>query len=274
MEDIEAAYGEFIEGQQHASLDFGVFIEWYNTRLKEMRTRERQLVLKENAQKRERERRRARRGKIKPKPHKMTRRSHVNDILSNEQPEHIPAQMRSFIGGVHGLSKCCTCGSIKETKYFSVTSTRTAPYAGVSASCIRCSAMAGYDANPLKWFSNYITNEARQRAKNSKIPFNITSEWVMEKFNENHGKCVLCSREMTLFKKDSRGRERSEHSNFMVNPSNMSLDQRVPGAGYTMENVQLVNLHCNLAKMDLSQEAFLEMCRGVVRTHGRGSVPR
>lgn len=266
--------------KKHTSVDFSDVMVWYKEQLGELRDeamilekkrkkaiRARQLHQKRIRMEKE-ERRRKRKEELK-RNHPMVRRSHVNQVIeSHGVPEHVSSALRFHMSTVHGVSKCATCGLVKETKYFSYSHTKFGDLKNVSPSCIRCTAMAGYDEDPILWFAKYAVSEAKNRAESNGIPFDLDHDWVSERFKALDGCCELCDRKMTVFKKDYRDKKGQSGISFMKHPMNMSLDQRVPSLGYTKQNVQLVNLQCNLAKLDLSQEKFLEMCRGVVMKHG------
>lgn len=270
--------------KKHTSVDFSDILVWYRKQCKELRDEAMKLEKKRKKairaremhqkmirrdQKLARQERRERREKILNRSHPMVRRSQVSQVMESDGvPEHVHSALRFHMSTVHGVSKCATCGTVKETKYFSYNHTKFGNLQNVSPSCIRCTAMAGYDKDPVMWFCKYAVSEAKTRAENNGIPFDLDKDWVYERFNKLKGCCELCDREMTVFKKDYREKKVSGSISFMNYPMNMSLDQRVPSLGYTKENVQLVNLQCNLAKLDLSQESFLEMCRGVVAKHG------
>lgn len=250
-----------------SSIDFSDISKWYHERVGELRAEamllRSQRVQNERNIARAKKRRRAKRKRDKGKrvheykPHAMIRRSHTTEALEGE-PVRLNNTIRFHISNNYGVSRCGRCGEVKEAKYFSLTDSRHGSV--VAPNCIRCQLMQGYDADPLKWFARYVVSEAKSRSAGK--PFDLDAEWVCDRFTDLAGCCELCGRDMTVIKQDYReGRE--GHRSFMRNPTNLSLDQRVPGAGYTKENVQLVNLQCNLAKLDLPQSEFLEMCRAV-----------
>lgn len=266
--------------KKHKRLDFSDVMVWYREQLGGLRDeamileRKRKKAIRarklhqQRIRKEKEEGRRKRKDALR-KGHHMVRRSQVSRVIeSHGIPEHVGSAIRFHMSTVHGVSKCATCGMVKETKYFSYSHTKFGDLKNVSPSCIRCTAMTGYDKDPILWFSKYAVSEAKSRAESNGIPFDIDHVWVSERFKALEGRCELCDREMTVFKKDYRDKKGQAGVSFMKHPMNMSLDQRVPSLGYTKENVQLVNLQCNLAKLDLSQEKFLEMCRGVVQKHG------
>lgn len=267
--------------KKHSSLDFSEVLLWYRDRVDSLkdeamlleRKRKHAVRARSLHQARIKKERKTKRKAILGKKHHMVRRSHVQSVIDSDGvPEHVSSAIRYHLSSVHGVSKCKTCGQVKETKYFSYCSAKYGQNRSVSPACIRCTAMSGYDKDPVVWFCRYSVSEARQRAESSGIPFDIDADWVTERYKSLGGCCELCKRHMSVFKKDYREKKEAGKISFMNYPMNLSLDQRVPGKGYTRDNVQLVNLQCNLAKLDLSQENFLEMCRHVVATHGAHGI--
>ncbi len=47
-----------------------------------------------------------------------------------------------------------------------------------------------------------------------------------------------------------------------------SVDRIDPKKGYTKDNIQIVSLWYNIAKLSWEEELFIEMCRKVVQKHG------
>lgn len=258
--------------KKRTSIDFSELNKWYNDSLRVLKEDAMLLTKKRKKADIARRRHRAiiRRERIQQRillrrPHEMVRRSQVAELKNSDGlPEAVSSAVRFHMSTVHGVSKCESCGKIKKTNFFSLGSTKLSGFRSISKNCIRCTAMAGYDADPLVWFCKYIVNESRSRALANGNVFTVDWKWVHDRFNAIEGKCELCDRSMTTFKRDYRGDARNNKS-FMSNPLNLSLDQRVPGGGYTSENLQLVNLQCNLAKLDTQQEEFVSMCMAVSR---------
>ena len=84
-----------------------------------------------------------------------------------------------------------------------------------------------------------------KRRTRRKIPHNIDDEdWIAEKEKLTH--CEVTGIEFTL---DTRG------------PFQRSLDQRIPGMGYTKENTDVVVLIYNYAKNDFEPDDVLLFCK-------------
>lgn len=230
-----------------ATIDFDGVDAWFRAEVQRLRAEARALGKR---------RRRRRRRPPAPPPHAMLRRSQVRGAL--ERPGPLDQAVRFLLASEHGISRCSACGETKDEKCFPLRQNR-APFTTVGARCIACLRMPGYKEDPLGWFANHLVSEARSRAEAIGVAHDIDAEWVRARFERLGGACELCGRPMTLLRAEARAGERR----FLRHPANLSLDQRVPKGGYTRENVQLVNVQCNLAKLDLSQQEFLEMCRSV-----------
>lgn len=119
-----------------------------------------------------------------------------------------------------------------------------------------------YDADPVGFMGHRLITEARKRCMQKEVEINIDVHWVRNCFEHQKGLCALCGQKMTLH--DPRLQINPEpRLTFMRFPSNLSIDQREPSRGYTNENAQLVHLRCNIAKLDMTQEEFISMCRSV-----------
>lgn len=247
--------------QNSASLDFSASTSWYIQQVRALRheamilERKRKHAVRARARHLALVNKRAReRARIK---HPMLRRSQVAHAMEQHGAE-VSSAVRQHMAHWHGLGKCESCGRIKAVRFFSLVS------GSISRNCIRCSAMAGYSKDPTLWFCKYLVCESRSRAQQAQNVFTIDSEWVLARFQSLQGKCELCDRPMTTFKRDYRA-PKSERNRFVQHPTNLSLDQRTPMGGYTPENVQLVHLQCNLAKLDTPQDEFVEMCRAIAK---------
>ena len=92
--------------------------------------------------------------------------------------------------------------------------------------------------------------DAAQRIRKHKLPDTLLSESdLLSKWAPQGGKCAIS------------GLPLSTETN---SPWIISLDQILPGAGYSCDNVQLVAWAANRAKGGLSSEDFLVLCKAVV----------
>jgi len=93
---------------------------------------------------------------------------------------------------------------------------------------------------------------AKTRAKKANIPIDISKDWIVQQFEAQRGKCALTGRDFQM-EYESGGRR----------PDALSLDQMVPGAGYTKKNTQLVVWSVNEMKKRMSLDEFLQLCLDV-----------
>lgn len=89
---------------------------------------------------------------------------------------------------------------------------------------------------------------AKLRAKYKELPFTITREWFDEKID--NGKCEVTGLDFVLEQN---------------NPLSPSIDQRVPGLGYTPENTQVVVRIYNTAKNEWSHRDVLVLAEALMR---------
>lgn len=105
-----------------------------------------------------------------------------------------------------------------------------------------------------------LVGSARNRAKNKKIPFSISREWVMDKWTQQDGKCLMTGIKFSL--------ERSKTHTRIYHPFAPSLDRIDCRKGYTMENTRLVIVAINLALNQFGEKVFRTVCEQYLRrTH-------
>lgn len=100
---------------------------------------------------------------------------------------------------------------------------------------------------PQQFCARTLVNRARTRAKQFGIPFDLTTEWVLERLE------APCPRTGRSFDWENVG-----------SPWRPSLDQRRAGAGYTMENTQVVVWIYNAAKQDWRHEDVVALAVAVL----------
>lgn len=110
--------------------------------------------------------------------------------------------------------------------------------------------------HPMRAKTNDLFRAAKWRAKRDKIPFTITLEWVREKLNAL--RCEVTGVHLRLSMHHGRG---------PAGAYSPSLDQILPGKGYTPGNTRLVAWGYNALK-GRSQDAeaiqfIYEAARGI-----------
>lgn len=96
---------------------------------------------------------------------------------------------------------------------------------------------------------------ARDRASNKGIPFTITKEDLLELWEQQNGLCNISKIPMTY-----------ELDNGRVF-TNVSVDQKNPGQGYTKENVQLVCSAVNQLKSNWDMYTVIYICKQIVTNY-------
>lgn len=99
--------------------------------------------------------------------------------------------------------------------------------------------------NSLEFRIRQILRGAATRAKKRGIPFDLTVADIMARVEK--GVCEATGVSLDLGEGEAYDPR---------NPFTPSLDQKVPGAGYTKDNVQVVALCWNLMKADFDHGAF------------------
>jgi hypothetical protein len=100
-----------------------------------------------------------------------------------------------------------------------------------------------------------LTSMAKHRAKQSGVPFDIDSEYMMTLWNDNDGKCAITKIPLDLDKSD-KGK---------VNPYAPSFDRIIPELGYVKGNVRIVCYQLNIALSEFGLAQFDELVNLYVR---------
>jgi hypothetical protein len=103
---------------------------------------------------------------------------------------------------------------------------------------------------------------ARGRAKRQGVAVRLTKEWVADKLAA--GVCPKTGYKFTYRLPSEVGARKD--------PTRPSLDRVVPGGDYSEENVQVTCTVYNIAKQDLSDREFLDLCLAVVTCAGYSVV--
>lgn len=96
---------------------------------------------------------------------------------------------------------------------------------------------------------------AKDRATTKGIPFSISKEDLVDLWNNQDGLCSISKIPMT-FELD-KGRVFT----------NVSLDQKNPGQGYTKDNIQLVCSAVNQLKSNWDMDTVLYICKQIVNNY-------
>lgn len=94
---------------------------------------------------------------------------------------------------------------------------------------------------------------ARRRAYKKGIKFELTIEWLEDKFIKQKGRCLLTNLELEI--KEGLG----------INPLSPSLDRRDPSKGYTFDNTRLVCTAINIALSNFGEKTFSLIADGFLQ---------
>lgn len=108
----------------------------------------------------------------------------------------------------------------------------------------------------VEWEMSRRRTDARKRALRHDLTFDLSVESLVELWEQQEGRCALSGQLMELGSTGQR------------EPWTASIDRIDATRGYTMDNVRLVTWMVNRALASWSDEALLQMCRGVVEQHG------
>ena len=109
-------------------------------------------------------------------------------------------------------------------------------------------------ARSLRGPENYLRNTAedlRRKRQKEGTEWNITPEFLIEKYVDQSGRCALSGLRMT-------------HEAHADGRFNVSIDRVDPGGPYNPENVRLVCKWCNSMKSNFSDSDFFWMLRTIV----------
>ena len=102
----------------------------------------------------------------------------------------------------------------------------------------------------------WLVRSAKRRSVKKGIAFDLDTEFVLNMFRTQGGRCAWTGRPMQF----APARADAWAA--------VSIDRLAVNGGYTRGNVQLVCYGVNRARHVLSAEDFVAMCRDVVATHG------
>jgi hypothetical protein len=100
-----------------------------------------------------------------------------------------------------------------------------------------------------KFVSGRLWSNINSNAKRRKLHINITPDNIYEQYIKQNKKCALTGRDIILSNDPTL--------------NTVSVDRIDSAHGYIKNNIQLVIAIANQAKMDLSTQAFFELCKDV-----------
>ena len=105
---------------------------------------------------------------------------------------------------------------------------------------------------------------AKGRARNSGIPFSINFAWAWAEYKRLAGRCAATGVAFSFHPPVlGKGRKAARYS-----PNALSLDQKIPGGGYTPENTQLVSNIYNRCKHAFSEDDVTSFAVALLTHYG------
>jgi hypothetical protein len=99
-----------------------------------------------------------------------------------------------------------------------------------------------------------LTTQSKYRSKTNGLEHNINRAYLRGLYHGQRGLCALSGKEMTII--GERGSDDYWNS--------ISIDRIDSSLGYIEGNVQLVCTGVNYMKKDMTDEMFIDFCKGVV----------
>lgn len=139
----------------------------------------------------------------------------------------------------------CDCGNLVIVRSTHLTKSRTKSCGCLNKQINKNSkTWKGYEDISGDYYSNI-----KKGAKNRKIEFNITIQYLWELFINQDKKCALSGVELSFMPSMHRRKEGTS-----------SLDRIDSSKGYIKGNIQWVHKNINKLKTDFPQDYFIEMC--------------
>lgn len=200
-----------------------------------------------------------------------------------------------------GKNRCYRCGEVKDLSWF-YRNTMAAPFESpVWKNCIECRNESFNNRSEKQVFTEHLS-KCKSRAKEAGIEFALVADDLRNAYEIQEGCCNYTGRPIA-FRVDrtstirrgcsgaTSGSKRKKvgggggggtgagatskrrAGNTYHNMDKVSVDRIDPARGYTRDNIQLVALHVNFAKLDLTEAQFVSMCRKVVETCDARGLP-
>lgn len=146
-------------------------------------------------------------------------------------------------------ARCCDCKEIKPITEFWY---KTENYEWKFGYCQKCREKRYYlklNSNVDKFLKNRF-QQLKNRAKRSKIDFNLTLEYFLDQYKKQNGLCFYTDEEMIC--KVGIGKNRNS----------FSIDKIIPTKGYVLGNVVFCTNKINMSKNDLTLEEIKQWMPG------------
>lgn len=149
----------------------------------------------------------------------------------------------------------CTCGRIQPVRASYIVREK-------STACKFCRTQAGKGINSPHWkggsfMCGEFYHNYRASAKRRNINFEVTISELEEQWNKQEGKCAYTGEILVLPDKSENLRK-----------GNASIDRIDSSKGYVKGNIQFTTKHINIAKKELSDVDFINICKQVAKHRG------
>lgn len=178
---------------------------------------------------------------------------------SGEQMSELDLSGKTFgkwkvIAKISGKNFCqwqckCICGNLKILSTYSLTS-------GASKGCWLCN--GSYEAEEKHIITAHYWSSLQKGALKRKINFNIDKDYIADLYERQNRRCALTGMRLNMADTLSAWKEGKQTA---------SLDRIDSLRPYENGNVQWVHKMVNLAKWDMPQDEFIQMCNLVARQH-------
>jgi hypothetical protein len=111
-------------------------------------------------------------------------------------------------------------------------------------------------ANPEEYRAGTLLSAAQYRAGEKGIPCTITKDWITAKIKAGRCEATGVKFVVKTYEAGAVGKK--------INPNAPSLDQIIPGKGYTPENTQVVTDQYNKMKNDRTTEETYRLALAIV----------
>ena len=114
-------------------------------------------------------------------------------------------------------------------------------------------ATANQNFEDVPWRISKIMGMAKSRAAKQDLEFDLDTEYLIDLYEEQGGKCAISGREFDL--KRSAGGPAHDAP---------SLDKIYPELGYIKGNVRFTTYHVNVCLLNYGEEALIKLCKDIL----------
>ena len=201
----------------------------------------------------------------------LRNRSKNSKILTRSKTERLQDKNRlttyerHILNTKFNVNRCTACEKNKGLDCFYRKLNTLPGQSQYNTSCIACHNFI-YNSQPTRIGYKEIYNSIKRGAMTRNLEFTITIEDLERLYEKQNGRCNYTGEKLIIQIK--REREKIYGRNQFCtrayhNLNRASVDRIDPNKGYTIDNIHLVSIHINYAKLDLLDEDFVSMCTKV-----------